>query len=199
MSFEAVVVVAHAARTELGIAGCSIQKYFCRDSVPLAVHLVLFLHHLRSSDVPVAIDVDRTAAGVVKLAGTLEIAKRNAEEKQALNYSTSRDVLRIAVHQLNCHYFPRQELYWVLHCLQKVVAAVLLVQVHVRAAVQLLQAAVVVDKVVRMAIAHVTHREPSYAVPDTHPGLDTSHQLRPEVHPTDGDAVAQAAVAIAAA
>lgn len=77
--------------------------------------------------------------------------------------------------------------------------AVLLVHVHVHAAVQLLLAAVVVDKVVRMAIAHVTHPEPSYAVPDTHPGLDTSHRLHPAVLLTDGDAVVQAAAVIAAA
>lgn len=77
--------------------------------------------------------------------------------------------------------------------------AVLLVQVHVHAAAQLLQVAVVVDKVVRMAIAHVSHPEPSYAVPDTHPGLDTSHRLHLEVHPTDGDVEVQAAAVIAAA
>lgn len=81
----------------------------------LVVHLALFLHQLRNSDVPVATDVDRTAADVVKLEGTLEIAGTNAVEKPVLNYSTSHDVLRIAAHPLNCHYFPPQDLYWVLH------------------------------------------------------------------------------------
>lgn len=147
-------------------------------------------HHplRRNNDGRAGVVAGRTAADAEKRAGTWAIAEKIAEEKRALNYSTSRDVLRHTADHPPIR-LPSQLPH---------PRMLLLVHGHVGEAVAVAVDAQeeVVDTAGRTVNEQQAHLVPSSAEIGTHLELDTSPLV---VHPIgDGVAVVVATVAAAA-